>query len=95
MTRYAYVRNDQVVTVFETDRPASDFPDLTLEVVGPAVRDNMVRDGVGGFKIADPVVNLKEERRQAYIASLNAILTDVTVIGRVRALVQALKDKEG
>jgi hypothetical protein len=94
MTRYAYVRGDQVVSVFETDRPASDFPDLALEVVAASVKDNMARDGLGGFKVADPVPNPKEERRRSYITQLDALLT-LNLQANVRALVQALRDKEG
>jgi hypothetical protein len=94
MTRYAYVRGDQVVSVFETDRPASDFPDLALEVVAASVKDNMARDGLGGFKVADPVPNPKEDRRQAYIAQLNTLLA-LNLQANIKTLIQALRDKEG
>ena len=40
MTRYARIVAGCVVTAFDTNRPASDFPDLDLVVVAADVRDN-------------------------------------------------------
>lgn len=54
MTRYARIIAGRVVTAFDTDRPASDFPDLDLVEVAADVRDNdFVNDA--GEKIEPPV----------------------------------------
>lgn len=53
MTRYARIVAGRVVTAFDTDRPASDFPDLELIEVAADVRDNDFVDG-NGEKVAPP-----------------------------------------
>ena len=53
MTRYARIVAGRVVTAFDTERPASDFPDLELVVVGANVRDNDMVDA-NGQKIEPP-----------------------------------------
>ena len=97
MTRYGLIRDGQIVSLFETDRPLSDFPDIraNLEVIPASAECNMVRDGLGGFKFTMRELGAKEQRRQTYVSQLDLLLADATVTGRVKTLVQALRDKEG
>jgi len=97
MTRYGLIRDGQIVSLFETERPLSDFPDIraSLEVIPASAECNMVRDGLGGFKFAVRELGAKEQRRQTYVSQLDSLIADATVLGRVRTLIQALRDKEG
>ena len=53
MKRFARIVSGRVITAFDTDRPASDFPDLELVEVTQDVRDNDHVDAQGN-KVTPP-----------------------------------------
>ena len=66
MNRFALVRNGEVITVFETVRPKSDFPDIAamLAEVGPEVRQGWFRHPDGSFA-ERPFRTLDEAKAEA------------------------------